>query len=296
MRKLRVRHPLLPGARVAVAGQRPRGVPGTHWRDVLRGAGTLGLAMLVAGGCGGPAATAAVTPSPQVTRSPATPSPATSDAAAVNLLQVGCSDNAPCDLSAGTWRLDGRHSFILGMELTVPDGWQSLEQDAGEFNLFPLDHPADHLFMVKDVAAVTTDGSFKIVQDVPQTVDGLTDYWRNDPNLVVSPSQPATIGDGIDAVTYVITVSPDAAFADPGCPVYPRCADFFTDPKYWDGPYGVGAPAAVRLYLATIRSGDTPHLFIIGLEGEDEAALARLTEDAAPIISSLKIPASFPIW
>ena len=65
--------------------------------------------------------------------------------------------------------------------------------------------------------------------------------------------------------------------------------------KVWDGVYGVGAPAAVRLYLATIGSGDDRHLFVVGLEGEDEA-LARLTQDAAPIIASIRVPASFPIW
>ena len=63
-------------------------------------------------------------------------------------LLAGCSDGAPCELSAGTWTLTGDYSFILGMEVTVPDGWRSLEQDAGEFTLFPLDHPNDHIFMV----------------------------------------------------------------------------------------------------------------------------------------------------
>jgi len=212
-------------------------------------------------------------------------------------LRPGCDPpNPPCTLSAGTWVLTGEYSFILGMEFTVPDGWESREQDAGEFNLFPLDHPNDHILMVKDIAAVATDGSLEIFPNVPRTAKGLTKYWRQDPNLVVSPSEATTVAGGTEAITYVITISPDAKFIDRECPVYPLCADLFTDPRYWEGVYGIGAPAAVRLYLATIRSGSDDHLLVIGLEGEDETALERLTEEAAPIIESIRLPASFPIW
>jgi hypothetical protein len=208
-------------------------------------------------------------------------------------LNVGCSPDAPCKLSAGTWTLTGQFSFIVGMQVTVPDGWQSTEQDAGEFNLWPNDHPNDHLFMVKDIAAVRSDGSMKQVEGVPQTEEGLISFWRQDPNLVVSKSTSTTIGDGIDATAYVITVSRDAKFKDPGCPAYPRCADFFTDPAHWDGGvYGIGAPAAVRLYFAAIGSGADEHLLVIGLEGENPAALERLTKDATPIIDSIRLPST----
>jgi len=212
-------------------------------------------------------------------------------------LHVGC-DDIPCTLSAGTWVLDGEFSFILGMEFTVPDGWESREQDAGEFNLFPLAHPDDHFFMAKDIAAVKSDGSLALAPNVPRTADGIEAYWRSDPNLVVSPSEPATIGDGIPATTFVVTVSPDAAFIDPECPVYPQCADFFTDPRFWDGGvYGIGAPAAVRIYFATIPNGSSRHhLLLVVLEGADEAALEALTEETAPIIQSLRFPESFPTW
>ena len=231
----------------------------------------------------------------QTANAAAEPSPSMSEAPTDRIIDASCSQS-PCRLSAGTWTLEGQHTFILGMEVTVPDGWQSLESDAGEFNLFPLDHPDDHLFMVKDIAAMTTDGTGQLVPDVPSTANGLWAYWRDDPNLVVSEQEPTTIAGGLDAVTFTVEVSPGAQFADPGCPVYPRCADMFTDPKYWDGPYGVGAPAVVRFYMATAMNGDEPYLFVVGLEGEDEAALERLTADAAPIIESIRLPDEFPVW
>lgn len=238
---------------------------------------------------------ASIAPSAQTEQPTAVPTASASTPLTLDL-RVGCSDTSPCALSAGTWTLGDRYSFILGMKVTLPDGWQSQEQDAGEFNLWPLAHPNDHILMVKDIAAVKTDGSLALVPGVPQTVKGLTAYWRQDPNLVVSRSKSTTIAGGIDAITYVIHVSPDAAFTDPECPVYPRCADLFTDPRYWDGVYGIGAPSAVRLYLATVKSGTESHLFVIGLEGEDDAALARLTKDAAPIIASIRLPDSWPTW
>jgi hypothetical protein len=226
----------------------------------------------------------------------AEPSPSVSEAPADRTIDATCDLSPPCVLSAGTWTLDGEFTFIQGMQVTVPDGWQSLESDAGEFNLFPLAHPNDHIFMVKDIVAMTTDGTVQLVPDVPPTIDGLWTYWDDDPNLVVSEPTSTTIAGGLDAVTFTVGVSPDAQFTDPGCPVYPRCADMFTDPRYWGGPYGVGAPAVVRFYMATAMNGDKPYLFVVGLEGEDEAALERLTADATPIIESIRLPQEFPVW
>ena len=48
--------------------------------------------------------------------------------------------------------------------------------------------------------------------------------------------------------------------------------------------------------MATAMNGDEPYLFVVGLEGEDEAALDRLTADAAPIVESIRLPDEFPVW
>jgi hypothetical protein len=212
-------------------------------------------------------------------------------------INVGCSPEEPCTLAAGDWTLVGKYSFLPGLRLTMPDGWQSQEQDAGEFNLWPDDHPNDHILMVKDIAAVTTDGTMQVVSDVPQTIEGLTTYWQNEPNLLVSEPSQVTIANGIAATTYVVTVSPAAAFTDRGCPAYPQCADLFTDPIFWGGGvYGIGAPAAVRLYLAEIGTGNEAHVFVVGLEAESESALQRLTSDAAPILNSIRLPEHIVTW
>lgn len=144
--------------------------------------------------------------------------------------------------------------------------------------------------MVKDIAAIKTDGSLEVVPDIRRTAEGLTTYWRHDPNLVVSPSKSTTIADGIEATTYVITISPNGKFLDKGCPVYPRCGDL-------SRTQGIGAEGAMAsglrgpsAYLATVGTGGESHLFVIGLEGQNMAALTHLAEEAAPIIGSIRLP------
>ena len=71
----------------------------------------------------------------------------------------------------------------------------------------------------------------------------------------------------------------------------------FTDVRHWGGGvYGIGGDAVVRLSFATVGSGSNAHLLVVGLEGDDPAALARLSDAAASIIDSIRLPASFPTY
>src|SRR5437773_4113993 len=109
------------------------------------------------------------------------PSPSTTPSASLDTaipLHADCSASSPCALTAGTWVTTGEYSFIPGLHITVPDGWESQEQNLGEFSLDPLDHPNDRIFLWKDVAAITSDGSARLVPGVPRTPIGLTAYLR----------------------------------------------------------------------------------------------------------------------
>ena len=233
------------------------------------------------------APTSAPTPSPVA-------SPVESAAAATTPqpLRAVCSGSSPCVLAAGTWVTSGASSFTPGLTITLPAGWQTDEQDAGEFNLVRTEHPDDALKLWKDVAPVTSDGTTKLIAGIPRTQAGLTGYLRGNPDFVVSKATDATIAGGLPATTYVVGVSKTAKFTDPGCPVFPHCADLLTDPDHW-GPnvYGIGAPEVVRLYLATVGSGADAHLFVVALDAPDEAELARFTAVAAPIIATIRLPA-----
>lgn len=240
---------------------------------------------------------------PSLSQPPATSSPESSavppasstaspiQAATAMPLVNGCSPDNPCVMTAGTWVTTGPFAFIPGLSVTVPAGWRSQEQDAGEFNLVPIDHPDDALLLWKDLAATTSDGTQKLVPGVPRTVDGLTAYLRRDPFLVVSLPTKATIAGGIQAITYVVGVSPSAKFTDHTCPVFPRCADLFTDPVHWGGgAFGFGVPTVLRLYLAPVGTGSDTHVFVVGLEAPSPAELARISPIATLIIASIRLP------
>jgi hypothetical protein len=205
-----------------------------------------------------------------------------------------CSDSSPCVFTAGTWVTSGDNAFIPGLAITLPDGWSSHETDVAQVSLIPSDHPDDFIVLWKDVAAIESNGQTpKVLNDVPRTPDGLTASFRQNPDFVVSTPTKTTIAGGIPALTYVIGVSPSAAYTSRDCPSYPTCANILKDPAH-AGPgdfYAIGAPEVVRLYLATVGSATDRHLFVIGLDATDAVELVRLTDVAAPIIASIRLPA-----
>lgn len=224
----------------------------------------------------------------------ATTSPAPS-ATTVNHLYTTCSEHVGelCHLKAGTWVTAGDYAFIPGLAFILPDGWSSYGADIGELELIPSDHPDDRILLWKDVAAIKSNGETpRVLNNVPRTPEGLTASFRKNPDLVVSTPTETTIAGGIPALTYVIGVSPSAAFKIRDCPSYPTCADILIDPVHKpDGPYGIGAPGVVRLYLATVGTATDRHMFVIGLDATDPTELERLTVVAAPIIASIRLPA-----
>jgi hypothetical protein len=220
-----------------------------------------------------------------------------SSAEPADALHAGCSEDRPCLLHAGTWTLADDGAFLRGLAISLPDGWSSVAQNAGEFKLIPVAQPDDWLFMWRDVVAITNDGTGRIVPNVPSTPEGLTTFFRSDPDLTVSTPVTTTIAGGIPAVTYVVGVSASATSPDKGCPNPPHCVDFLKDPVHW-GPdvYGIGAPEVVRLYLATIGTGSNTHLLVIALDSPNATELERFSQIADPIIARIRLPSviAFP--
>jgi len=240
--------------------------------------GIIVAAALLLAACGG---------TPVATTSPAA-SPTT-----VNHLTASCSDSSPCVLAAGTWVTAGDNAFIPGLAVTLPDGWSSHGADHGELDLIPSDHPHDVIFLWKDVAAIESNGETpQILSGVPRTPEGLTASFRKNPDLVVSTPTETTIASGTRALTYVIGISPSAAYTGRDCPSYPKCANILKNPDSGSKDfYAIGAPEVVRLYLATVGTATDPHMLVIGLDATDAVELVRLTAVAAPIIASIRLPA-----
>jgi hypothetical protein len=256
------------------------------------------ISILVAACAGSSVRPAATTPAPTLSSTRAPASASVPSAEATFELQAGCSEDHPCRLHAGTWTLAGSGAFVQGLMITLPDRWTSVAQNAGEFKLIAWDHPDDEFFMWRDVVAITNDGTARIVPNVPSTPEGLTAFFRGDPDLTVSTPTTTNIAGGIPAITYVVGVSASAKSPATFCPNPPHCVDFLRDAVHWAASdvYGIAAPEVARLYLATIGTGSNTHLLVIALDSPNATELARFSTVVDPIVASIRLPAvvAFP--
>jgi hypothetical protein len=208
----------------------------------------------------------------------------------------------PCQFTAGTYQTYGRWAFLPGLTMDVPDGWNSTEQDAGEFNLNNPDYPDSGLFFWRDMVPVEPDGTH--LTTVPSTVVAITDWLRADSQLVVTDPIEEVIGKGLDTTTFVVEVARGAVNMDPGCaakPAKPTCFPILTDPAHWgDGAWWVASTHSTRYYLATVGPSTNRHLLVVAVvgstmdpgphvEADPAAERLRFEEAVAPILDSLDV-------
>lgn len=254
---------------------------------------------LVLSACGGSAGSSSGAPSAAA----ATPIPIGTD---LNECSTGapchCTPDSPCQFEGGTYETFGRWAFLPGLTMTIPGGWYSNEQDAGEFNVLNTEHGQGGLFFWRDMVPVDPEGS--VIAGVPSTPEALTDWFTTNTDLIVTEPESVTIGRGIDATTFTFVASPGARNMDPdGCPDYPPgaavCFAIFTDPAHWgDGSWWVASAHATRLYLASIGPSTSPHLLLVAVLGTIEAPsvetdpfveLRRIEAAVQPILDSLDV-------
>lgn len=209
-------------------------------------------------------------------------------------LSSECSDDSPCRLAAGTYRLSYA-TVIEGLRFTVPRGWSSTGNNGGELKLVPPGHSNEWLYVFVDLVAVksTGPGAGKILRGVGHTPAQLVAWaTRNRDFTIVSPPRPSSVVRSVRMTTFALGVSKSANFGNPECPDNPRCAALFKDPKYWgdDDFYAIGGTEQVRIYLGTIRLGSKPHSMFVVLDAEGPSHLAGLTAIATPIIQSMRLP------
>jgi len=173
----------------------------------------------------------------------------------------------------------------------IPDGWNSTEQDAGEFNLGNPDFPdGSGLFFWRDVIPVEPDGSH--VMTVPSTVAGMTDWLRADHQLVVTAPMKVVIGKGLATTTFVVEVADGAVNKAPECAaIKATCFPILTDPGHWDGAWVVASTESSRYYLATIGPVSNRHLLMVAVVTQAAPATERLRFEraVAPILDSLDV-------
>jgi hypothetical protein len=267
-------------------------------------------------------AIATAPPSTVAAAAPATPSAvptvtAVKPADGVVFLDGGCTGTlARCqNMAAGTYETSGRFPFLPGLTLTLPAGWSSPEQDAGEFMLHQASDPdqANAIFFWSDLVP-WVDGAAR--PELGTTANEFADYLLGDKRLAVvegpsrmfSVREPASlaISGSVQARSLGVMVSPsaasDAELSD--CPGGATCVNIFIDPDHWPRPANlnrnIDAPVAGcpcsqvwRLYVASIGSELDPHMFVVAIEtvGPDPLeALSAWEAQVEPIIESVLLP------
>jgi hypothetical protein len=234
-------------------------------------------------------------------------------ASRVNLLEYGCRDGvARCmDMAAGTYETSGTWAFLRGLTVTVPEGWSSYEQDAGEFELHhegPA-HAESDIYFWRDLVP-WVDGSPK--PELGTTADAMAAYLLSDQRITVveGPRRSFNVRD-LDSVRVVDTtearsfsvIVSDSAETAPGtfgdCPDE-ACIGIFSDVPHWGGGTAslgrgndMGASQALRVYIASIGTEAKPRtLFIVlstfGVDPLD--ALEDWEAQVEPVVASVLIP------
>ena len=208
------------------------------------------------------------------------PAPIPTQAPWQSRCEPGCQGPVP----AGTFISAG---FLPGLEMTFADeAWFNSADYPDEIE---LDRGDNVLRFWQSATASSEQGA--PLPDVPTTVEGLTDWFVANPDMVVSEPEAVVLGDGIDATTFTLRISDANVNVDPGCPSDVRsCLSVL-----WinDGHvFGIGYGEAVRLYLFSVGSGSDARTIVISLDAPSDSQLATLTSDAAPILQSLRLPQS----
>ena len=176
--------------------------------------------------------------------------------------------------------------------MDIPDGWNSTEQDAGEFNLQNPDFPeGSGLFFWRDVIPVEPDGTH--ITTVPSTVAGITSWLSANHRLRVSDPMKVVIGKGLDTTTMVVDVPDATVNKDQTCDFAPKeaCIPILTDPAHWDGAWTVVSGESSRYYLADIGPASDRHLLVVAVVAQADPATERLRLEraVAPILDSLDV-------
>ena len=216
-------------------------------------------------------------------------------------------------MAAGTYETSGTWAFLRGLTVTLPAGWSSAEQDAGEFELDQGDPAKGTIFFWRDLVA-WVDGAPR--PDLGTSADEFADYLLGDARLTVVEGSGRTFRvrgpdslavDGtVQARSFSVIVSAsaksDADFS--GDCSGGACVNLFIDPVHWPEPFNLGrniaAPVpgcpcsqAWRLYVASVGREPHPHMFVVAVEAVGPNPLQTLSAWEAkvdPIIASILVP------
>lgn len=230
-------------------------------------------------------------------------------------LLFGCEEGlARCtDIAPGTYYTAGEWALLPGLTFTLPAGWSSLANEAGELELHRTGDDRNEILVWRDVVP-WQDGRPDV--NVASDPEAWIARLAGNGCLEVSEPERVVLGDWIDlrgggqqadlqAIGVSVGISGEAAYETAGCPDSGEIA-ILSDPMHWEHPFTVGGDAmndsgcpcvaVQRLYFASIGYASHRHLLVVALQsygpnGDRAAEMASLQAAAQPILDSLIAPA-----
>jgi hypothetical protein len=208
--------------------------------------------------------------------------------------------------TAGEW------AFLPGLTFTLPAGWSSLANEAGELELHRTGDDHNEILFWRDVVP-WLDGRAAI--DVASDPETWITRLSGDPCLDVSEPERVVLGDWIDlrgggqqadlqSITVSVGIAAKAAYDAADCPATGQ-VQILSDPMHWEHAFTIGGDemndpgcpcsSVQRLYFASFGYVSHRHLLVVALQsygpnGDLDAAMASLRAAAQPILDSLIAP------
>lgn len=190
--------------------------------------------------------------------------------------QSRCEPGCQGPIGSGTFTSAG---FIPGLRMTfADDSWFNTADYPDEIE-FDTSDSALRFWQNPGAASETGD----LLDDIPRTVDGLTDWFISNPDMVVSDPEEITIGDGIVAKTFTFDVSDTNVNDDPGCPVSSCLNVLWINEGH---VFGIGYHSGERLYLFKIGKGTDARTVVVSLDTHHQQ-LDQETKKVDAILATL---------
>jgi hypothetical protein len=216
------------------------------------------------------------------------------------------------DIAPGTYYTAGEWALLPGLTFTLPAGWSSLANEAGELELHRSGDDHNEILVWRDLVP-WLDGRAAV--DVAADPEAWIARLTSDPCLEVSDPERGVLGSWIDlrdgqkvdlaAIAVSVGISATAAYSKAGCPASGQVA-ILTDPMHWGDAFTIGGDemndpgcpcrSVQRLYFASIGYVSHRHLLVVALQsygpiGAVDAQMTTLRAAAQPVLDSLVAPA-----
>ncbi len=170
------------------------------------------------------------------------------------------------------------------MTLAFDAAWTAIEDSTGELKIAPAEDAEYGAGIALDLYPV--DAGVRVT-NVEASAEGMLEWLRSNPNLIVSAPSDLAIG-AVPATFVRIRLAPDATSEHPDCPA--TCVDFLGF-EQWDHANGILGDDVYGFAVADVEYSGTRHVLSLTIEGRDEDHLETMLARLDPILLTVTVPA-----